>query len=505
MTRGADLLIETLAANGVDRIFALSGNQIMPIFDACLSAGIRLIHTRHEAATVYMAEAHAQLTGQVGVALVTAGAGFGNAIGALLSAQASDTPVLLLSGDAPAGQRGRGAFQEMDQCAVAASVTKATQRATDPATLAQVAADLIATAMSGRPGPVHLALPVDVTTADIPDTPPRTIVPHRTTPIRSQIQTVQSALDRAQNPLIITGPGLSTTRQPTLALPRIAMESPRGLSDPANPGLIATIGAADLVVALGKTVDFTLALGDPAELGPASWITVSTDSALQAQARTNLGDRLIGQMRCDPAQMAYALTAPALPRPQTSAIPSPGLNSHSLCTAIQSHIADLPDTIAICDGGEFGQWAQAIIRADARVINGPSGAIGAGIPYAIAARVARPDATVFAFMGDGTAGFHLSEFETAVREGTPFIAIIGNDQRWNAEHLIQARDFGPARQHSCTLSAARYDQAVAALGGHGEQVSDLTDLDDAISRAIASNKPACINVLIDGLPAPTLL
>ena len=103
---GAHALVDVLRAAGVRCIFSLSGNQIMPVYDALIGAGIRLVHVRHEAAAVYMAEAWAQLTGEVGVALVTAGAGFGNALGALISARASETPVLLLSGDSPRAQDG---------------------------------------------------------------------------------------------------------------------------------------------------------------------------------------------------------------------------------------------------------------------------------------------------------------------------------------------------------------------------------------------------------------
>ena len=105
-------------------------------------------------------------------------------------------------------------------------------------------------------------------------------------------------------------------------------------------------------------------------------------------------------------------------------------------------------------------------------------------------------------MGDGTAGFHFAEFETAVREGAAFVAVIANDGRWNAEHEIQLRDYGPNRLIGCELSDARYDEAVAGLGGHGEYVTDKADLDTAIARALASGKVACVNVQIEGQPAP---
>ncbi len=133
--RGADILVQTLAKAGVRRIFGLSGNQIMPIFDACIDAGIEIVHTRHEAAAVFMADAFAQLTGQVGIALVTAAPGFANALGPLYSARASESPVLLLSGAAPIAQDGMGAFQELAQAEMAAAVTKLSFRASSAATL----------------------------------------------------------------------------------------------------------------------------------------------------------------------------------------------------------------------------------------------------------------------------------------------------------------------------------------------------------------------------------
>ena len=107
-------------------------------------------------------------------------------------------------------------------------------------------------------------------------------------------------------------------------------------------------------------------------------------------------------------------------------------------------------------------------------------------------------------MGDGTSGFHLSEFETAVRYGAPFVAVIGNDSRWNAEYQIQLREYGKRRLIACELGDTRYDQVVSQLGGYGEYVDDPEQLEGALRRAIESRLPACINVHIEGLPAPTV-
>jgi acetolactate synthase-1/2/3 large subunit len=174
-----------------------------------------------------------------------------------------------------------------------------------------------------------------------------------------------------------------------------------------------------------------------------------------------------------------------------------------LSAAIQRQLAAASESVVICDGGEFGQWAQAGTSSTCRLINGTSGAIGGSLCFGVAARKAKPDARIFALMGDGTVGFHFAEFETAVREKTAFVVVIGNDECWNAEHQIQLREYGPERLIGCALSSARYDLAVEGLGGHGEYVTDLADLDAALSRAVQSGKVACVNVAIEGWPAPS--
>jgi acetolactate synthase I/II/III large subunit len=184
---------------------------------------------------------------------------------------------------------------------------------------------------------------------------------------------------------------------------------------------------------------------------------------------------------------------------------TPGkLHPLELCRAIQPVLTAHPDAVFIADGGEIGQWAQAGLTASRRVINGVAGSIGAGLPFALAARVVEPKAPVIAVMGDGTFGFHMAEFDTAVRHNLPFIAVVGNDASWGAEHQIQVRDYGADRAHSCSLLPTRYDQVAVALGGHGELVTEAADLAPALERAIASGKPACVNVMIAGCPAPVV-
>jgi len=209
--RGADLLVQTLARAGVTRIFALSGNQIMPIFDACLDAGIALIHTRHEGAAVFMAEAYAQLSGQVGVALVTAGGGLVNSVGALASARAADTPVLLLSGDSPRAQDGSAAFQEMEQVEITHTVTKYSYRPEAAEALGRDVARAREAAMTGQPGPVHLALPFDLVTAEV-EGDVAVVEPAEEAVDPADVETVRALVTKAARPLVLLGPSLTPTR-----------------------------------------------------------------------------------------------------------------------------------------------------------------------------------------------------------------------------------------------------------------------------------------------------
>jgi len=176
----------------------------------------------------------------------------------------------------------------------------------------------------------------------------------------------------------------------------------------------------------------------------------------------------------------------------------------ALGRVLQDFLDRRPEATLVCDGGEIGQWPQATVKVLRRVINGVAGSIGPSLPFALAAKAANPSQPVVAVMGDGTFGFHMAEFDTAVRHGLPVIVIVGNDARWNAEYQIQLRDYGKARTNGCELLPARYEKVAEALGGHGEYVPRLGDLAGALERALASGKPACLNVTIESTPAPVI-
>jgi acetolactate synthase-1/2/3 large subunit len=189
----------------------------------------------------------------------------------------------------------------------------------------------------------------------------------------------------------------------------------------------------------------------------------------------------------------------------TLAAREPGkLHPIEVCRTIAPILARDERTILVCDGGEFAQWPQVLLDPVRRLINGPAGSIGASIPFALAARAADREAPVIAMLGDGTFGFHLAELDTALRYRLPFVAVVGNDAAWNAERQIQLRTYGAARAHGCELLPTRYDLVAEALGGHGELVTRAAELAPALERAIASAKPACVNVMIERVPAPVI-
>jgi acetolactate synthase-1/2/3 large subunit len=531
--RGAQALIEALACAGVKRVFTLSGNHIMPIFDAALDAGMELIHVRHEAAAVHMADAYARLTGQTGVALVTGGPGHANAVSALFTARLAESPVLLLSGHAPSSEKNRGAFQEMAQSDMAATVTKESQTNRGAQKIGSDVAAAIRHANSGRRGPVHLSLPVDHLEGEVNAglVRPEDFKPDEEILMSSHASNLLDPLSKAKRPLILAGPAfLMGAGRKTLAaleaasgVVAIGMESPRGIADPSLGSFARVLEQADCILLLGKRLDFTLKFGKPPFVHPeCEFVQVDAEPEEFHRTQRSAGARLLATWRADPLAAAKVLASRAKRReedawanqvreaiayrPPEWASASSGargcLHPVQALRPLQALLAAHPDAVFISDGGEFGQWAQACLSAPHRLINGVAGAIGIALPFALAARIAMPDAPVIACMGDGTFGFHPAEIDTAVRYKLPFVAVVGNDARWNAEYQIQLREFGPGREIATQLLPTRYDQVAQAFGGHGEHVTQPGELLPAARRALESGLPAVLNVTIEGVAAP---
>jgi acetolactate synthase-1/2/3 large subunit len=537
--RGADIVARSLERLGCRHVFTLSGNHIMSIFDAALETGLDLVHVRHEAAAVHMADAYGRLTGRPGIAMVTGGPGHANAVGALFTARSAESPMVLFSGHAATWELGRGGFQETRQADMAAPVAKASWTATSAAGLGRDIEEAVRIATSGRPGPVHVSLPSDLLEARVESNAivwPDGSADRRAPTLPNAVaDAVLAAIAAAARPLIFAGPQLSSVEGRALLArleaatkaPAVILESPRGIADATLGAFSDLVRDADLVVLIGKALDFTTRWASGRGFDPAvRLIAIDPEAALVERAAHEKGERLVLGSVADARRSAEALIARASggkprdgkwliearaaidSRPaawQTIASETAGrLHPAEVFRVLRPYVERDPETVLICDGGEFAQWGQSMLPVRRRLANGVAGSIGGSLSFALAARLVAPTAPIFAVLGDGTIGFHLSEFETAARRNLPFVAVLGNDACWNAESQIQLREYGRERMHGCTLTPARYDLAVAALGGHGELVERAADLPGAIDRALASGKPACVNVMTESIAAPVI-
>jgi len=538
ITNGADNFIKALELAGVSKIFTLSGNHIMPVYNAIFDSNIELIHTRHEAAAVHMADAWARLTGEVGIALVTGGPGHANAVSALYTASMAESPVVLISGHAPLNQLGKGAFQEMAQAAIAAPLTKASWTCQRGEDIASDIAKAIRIAKSGRPGPTHLSLPSDVLESAAPinmSLPSmKMFLAEQNQADLSEISKILSVLMAAKKPLILVGPMMLSKAgrkhlqllEESLNIPVIGMESPRGIGDPSLGAFSEVLSSADCILLLGKKLDFTLKFGNtPGINQECTFLQIDPEEAEIERVKNAVGNRLKSAFICDtPATINALLSAKPLkhqdvdgwlqevasaiayrPAAWKELAPRDGrLHPAQIFLPLQELLDSHPDSILVSDGGEIGQWAQACLRAPNRILNGVAGSIGAGLPFVLAARVAKPNVPIIAVMGDGTFGFHSAEIDTAVRYGLDFVLLIGNDARWNAEYQIQLKDYGKDRTIGCELLPSSYEKVCQAFGGHGELVTNSDEMLPAVKRAIASKLPSCLNILIEGLAAPNI-
>jgi acetolactate synthase-1/2/3 large subunit len=350
----------------------------------------------------------------------------------------------------------------------------------------------------------------------------------------SDITTILSALAATKKPLIIVGPMMLSkagkkqlaSLEASLGIPVIGMESPRGIGDPSLGAFSEVLAESDCILLLGKKLDFTLKFGNaPGIQQECKFLQIDPEEAEIERVKKMLGNRL--QMACvadTPSTIKALLSANSAkhssadtwlkevsaaltyrPSSWRELPPNEGrLHPAKALLPLQEILDSHPDSVLVSDGGEIGQWAQACLHAPNRILNGVAGSIGAGLPFAIAARVAKKDVPIIAIMGDGTFGFHSAEIDTAVRYGLDCVLVVGNDACWNAEYQIQIKDYGKDRAIGCELLPSSYEKVCQAFGGHGELVTNSENMLPAVKRAIASKLPSCLNVMIEGLTAPNI-
>ncbi len=533
---GGLAVARVLADAGVETVFFLPGGHIAPVVNGCARLGIRTVSTRHESGAVHMAEAWARCTGRTGVAAVTAGPGFTNAVTGLANAEATGIPVTVLGGRTPLALRGRGAVQDAEQEAVACAVAKWARAVTAPALIEPIVRQALAVARSGRPGSAYVELPTDVLLAPAPDHagPPPSASPERSPGPRAEAAAVDRAvglLSSAERPVVVAGGGAfwagaeAALRRfvDASGLPVTTTSHARGLLPDADPACLGSllhggvaVALADVVLVVGSRFNGNLLFGGP-PLWNADQTIVMVDhdpAAFSLNRPPTLGlhgdaaavlDQLAGAWSGEPrsAWAAEARSWAEGSRAQWAAQtegPATGVHPGALARAVGDFAAEQgPGATAVLDGGDILGWGLAFIRAEEPgsmlFTSDALGTIGVGVPYAVGAALARPDGPTVALVGDGAFGLSAMEIETAVRAGVAPVIVVSNNASWGDVRYEEGEWFGDSV--GTDLTPARYDLLCAALGGHGERVESLDDLRPALERALASGVVSVVDVRTD--------
>jgi acetolactate synthase I/II/III large subunit len=527
LAHGGELVARSLQAQGVSTIYTLCGGHIAPIYDGCVNHGIHIIDMRHEQAAAHAADAHARLTHNIGVALVTAGPGVTDAVTGVANAYQARSPMILLGGAAPLKTKGMGALQEMPQTDMFKTFTKASFTIEKTEEIPAKMVEAFHTALSGRPGPVFIELPFDVlfNVADASETPPRVNI----APVMPEVAAVQrmfEILRSAQKPLIIAGTQVywdkasAALRELTeqTGIPVYTNGGGRGTLSMKHPHCFKAsrsqaLKEADAVLLIGTPLDFRLKYGQKDWNPDTKLIQIENDVqelnhnrqadvAMTADARLileALSEGLQG-LRFDAwlAQVRDLEAGYDAQQEAWKALDDKPINHFRMGGVINSMVDD--NLIIVGDGGD-------IVSACAKVIDltlpgqwldpGPMGTLGVGMPFAIAAKHLFPQKRVLVINGDGSFGLNGFEFDTAIRFNLPIVSIVGNDAGWGQIRTPLANMMDERRIAPTNLAYTRYDKVVEALGGYGEMVEDPADIEAALERAFEANKPACVNVILD--------
>ncbi|MDN4517162.1 thiamine pyrophosphate-binding protein [Mycolicibacterium austroafricanum] len=529
----AQLIAERLVSQGVRRIFGLCGGHIQPLWDAVALAGIEVVDVRHEAAAVYMAHATADLSGELSVALVTAGPGLTNAVTAMSNAFVARSPVLVISGRAPRPQTGMGAMQDIAQAEIVRPICRLVEQVSERHHVISRLDKTIAAALgavTGATGPAYLDFPTDllVETVHDADIPALAMEPREAAePAPSQSAVARAAqLIRASSRIVVIGgrsvraaaDEVRTFLDAAHALYLDSGESRGAIRDDV-PGFVPAVrgramSEADLVITLGRRLDFQLGYGSPAVFSPdVRFLRIGT--SFEELGETRRGEvEVYGSTRAVLTALTEDGLTPEAPdldwltdmqkanahraRKLQTKLQSPELDSDGRMSpnfvigAVNDLLTD--GSVAIADGGDILSFARVGLKPVDYLDCGALGCLGVGVPFAIAAALHRPDESVVAVIGDGSFGFTAMEIDTAVRRGARAVFVVVNNEAWNIERHDQADRFD-GNLVGVDLPGCRYDQLARSLGAHGERVEDPGELGDALKRAI-DNAPAVVDVLV---------
>lgn len=541
MANGAKLVVEALLDKNVEYIFSLSGGHITPIYEHLENSPITIFDTRHEQAAVFMAEAWGRLSRTPGVALVTAGPGFTNALTAIANARLSNAPLLLIGGCVGLESNDKLDLQDMKQLPVIEPMVKKAFVCHKPERVHEYVDMAYRTACYGRPGPVYLELPVDVLNA----TPDETKIKKTNTIVYSKPCDTNAALDviellqKKKKPIIIAGSGawyadaskgLLQFAERT-GIPVFTSSAGRGVVPDTHPlcfesSLAIRPGAAlyanfnaDCVILLGNRVSLYYIFGDifnkdatliqvdiePEEIGRNRSIHKGIVS--DVAAFLDECNRIFEQKKIDFKEQ-FTPWVNELKKADgdgkkqaeqqwlSNAVPI-----HAMRVAYEvNQIMSKEDDVVVSDGGDAQVWmgmTRTVKKGGTYLDSGLYGCLGVGIPFANAAKLYYKHSRVVLFTGDGSLGFNFMEIETAIRKGLSIAIVVSNDLGWGMIRHSQVLRMGHPVKEGTFIGNIPYHKLVEALGGKGYFVDKPEDIQPAITDALQSNTVALVNVMTD--------
>ncbi|MFN7277176.1 MAG: thiamine pyrophosphate-binding protein [Betaproteobacteria bacterium] len=528
----AEAVADWLVARGVDRVFGLQGGHIQPIWDHLGQRGVRIVDVRDEGAAVHMAHAHAVLTGGVGVALATAGPGVTNCVTAMANANLERVPLLLIGGCAPVPQDDLGPLQGIDHVSILKPVTRSARTLRVAGSIARDLDKGWSTAAGdgNPPGAVYLEIPTDVLRSPVPaavllpewmQTRPARRIP----PDPADVQRAVAAIAAARRPLVVTGRGAQGASDALLKLLEASgavyldTQESRGLVPREHAAVVGAMRGramqeADLVVVVGRKLDYQLGYGSPAVLPKAAVVRIGDNAEELRENR-----RGVAELFATPAlamdAIATALRAPSanLDREWTAALRAEhlrrsgkyaaslaaapaGKDGHMHPNRIFAALSAVlrEDAIGIADGGDILSFARMGLETGTYLDSGAFGCLGVGVPDGIAAALAFPGRQVAVVTGDGAFGINAMDIDSAARHGAKVVFIVSNNAARNIERIDQEMNYG-GRVVGTTLAWSDYAMMARGLGLHAERVTDPARLEGALRDAF-EHAPALIDVVV---------
>ena len=530
MRHGGKILVDHLVAQGVRRVYSVPGESFLAVLDGLHGSGIENIVCRHEGGAAMMAEATGKLSGQPGIAFVTRGPGATNAACGVHVARQDSTPMILFVGQIDTADRDREAFQELDYRAVFGGLAKWVAEVDDISRLPEYLSRAFHVALSGRPGPVVLALPENMLSAraDVANLAPR--APTLPGIGAEQVQAVLAHLAQATRPLVVVGGSVwsqaacddlaqmaSRLGVPVAAsfrrMDRMDNRHPHYVGDLGfgmNPHLADMLRQCDCLLALGTRLGDVATDGyrlvppagagkviihahpDPDELGrvhrPDLGLCVDVPTLVKA---------LAGVDATLPDWSDWVTTGRAAYLDWITPRPTPG--EVQLEQVIVQLSNALPDTAIVANGaGNYAAFLHRYFRARSfpGLLAPTSGSMGYGFPAAIAAKLHAPDRTVICVAGDGCFQMTLNEFSTACQHGAAVVVIVCNNGQYGTIRMHQEKTY-PGRISGTALANPDFAALARAYGGHGEVVRKTAEFLPALARAIESGRPAIIELVLD--------